>query len=57
MKTECHAKNFHSCHLKTFFNKMEKHEQIVRELDDEFKKIDIAYEHNEMRIFGNTEKR
>jgi hypothetical protein len=31
---------------------MEKHDQIVRELNDGFKEIDRQFRTNEMRVFG-----
>ncbi|KAI8880055.1 hypothetical protein K501DRAFT_192208 [Backusella circina FSU 941] len=36
---------------------MEKHDQIVRELNDGFKEIDRQFRTNEMRVFGKNTSR
>lgn len=31
---------------------MEKHERIIKNLNEQFRQVDKAYENNDMRVFG-----
>lgn len=39
---------------KAIFVSMEEHDNVVRNLNEEFRKIDRAYKNSEMRVFGKA---